>query len=140
MVPEHSSSKNKKAVLLLEDGTFFFGRNSGKTQRISGKSVFLTSMAGHLEAFSHQLYKGQNPTSTYPLAGACSVLRSDLNLASKILSASESNHIQITSLAMNSVCKEPCCWVPVKTFGQCPAKGVTKTMGDEIKNAKNRVY
>lgn len=137
MVQERSSSKNKKSITLPESGTFFIGRISETTQRISNKNVFLQSIAGCLEAFSHQLCKRQNPTSNYPLTGACSVISSDSFLANKTLSTSESNKIQVTSLFMNNMCKEISCWGLAKTFGQCPAKGVIKTIGDEIKNAKN---
>ena len=80
MVPELNSSKkskseNKKAVLILEDGTFFVGKGFGSSKKTSGEVVFSTSMVGYPEALTDPSYKGQVLTLTYPLVlvKACKV-------------------------------------------------------------------
>jgi len=60
LAPKHSTSKNnKKAVLLLEDGTSFIGKGFGATGKISGEVVFSTQMVGYPEALTDPSYNGQ---------------------------------------------------------------------------------
>jgi carbamoyl-phosphate synthase small subunit len=49
------SDKNKKAILLLEDGTSFIGNGFGATGKISGEVVFSTQMVGYPEALTHRI-------------------------------------------------------------------------------------
>ena len=79
MVPELNSSKNKKAILVLEDGTFFGGKGFGSSKKTSGEVVFSTSMVGYPEALTDPSYKGQILTLTYPLVGNYGVPPYDLN-------------------------------------------------------------
>jgi hypothetical protein len=44
LVPEQSSSKNKKAVLLLEDDTFSIGYLFGISVKVSSGGTFSTSI------------------------------------------------------------------------------------------------
>jgi carbamoyl-phosphate synthase small subunit len=69
LVPELNSNKNKKAILILEDGTFFVGKGFGASKKTSGEVVFSTSMVGYPEALTDPSYKGQILTLTYPLVG-----------------------------------------------------------------------
>ncbi len=47
MVTQQSFSKNKKAVLILEDATIFRDHSFGSTENSSNEVVFSTSMVGH---------------------------------------------------------------------------------------------
>lgn len=59
----------KKAKLVLEDGTIFEGSSFGAEKPISGEVVFNTGMVGYPESLTDPSYKGQILTLTYPLVG-----------------------------------------------------------------------
>ena len=58
-----------KAVLLLEDGTYFSGEGFGKCGETAGEIVFNTCMTGYQEISTDPSYNGQIVTMTYPLIG-----------------------------------------------------------------------
>ena len=58
-----------KAVLLLEDGTFFDGKSFGAKGQKCGEVVFNTSMTGYQEILTDPSYNEQIITMTYPLIG-----------------------------------------------------------------------
>lgn len=58
-----------KAVLLLEDGTYFSGEGFGKSGETAGEIVFNTCMTGYQEIATDPSYNGQIVTMTYPLIG-----------------------------------------------------------------------
>lgn len=58
-----------KAVLLLEDGTFFEGSAFGAKGQRCGEVVFNTSMTGYQEIMTDPSYHEQIITMTYPLIG-----------------------------------------------------------------------
>ncbi|MEM4704839.1 MAG: carbamoyl-phosphate synthase domain-containing protein, partial [Candidatus Bathyarchaeia archaeon] len=93
MVPEQTSSKSKKAVLLLEDGALFIGKGFGATGKVSGEVVFSTSMVGYPEALTDPSYKGQILTLTYPLVGNYGVPPYDLKFGLPMYF--ESDRIQV---------------------------------------------
>jgi carbamoyl-phosphate synthase small subunit len=114
LVPELNSSKNKKAVLLLEDGTFFVGKGFGEPKKISGEVVFSTSMVGYPEALTDPSYKGQVLTLTYPLVGNYGVPPYDLNLGLPLYF--ESDRIQVRGLVIHELCHDPYHWASTRTL------------------------
>ncbi len=114
MVPEHSSSKNKKAILVLEDGTLFTGQGFGAARKISGEVVFSTSMVGYPEALTDPSYKGQILTLTYPLVGNYGVPPRDLSFGLPLYF--ESDRIQTSGLIIHELCKEPFHWASTRTL------------------------
>ncbi len=58
-----------KAVLLLEDGTWFEGKAFGARGQRCGEVVFNTSMSGYQEILTDPSYHEQIVTMTYPLIG-----------------------------------------------------------------------
>ena len=114
MVPEHSSSKNKKAILVLEDGTLFHGHGFGAARKISGEVVFSTSMVGYPEALTDPSYKGQILTLTYPLIGNYGVPPYDLNFGLPLYF--ESERIQTSGLIIHELCTEPYHWASTRTL------------------------
>ncbi|MFA5049864.1 MAG: glutamine-hydrolyzing carbamoyl-phosphate synthase small subunit [Candidatus Micrarchaeia archaeon] len=60
---------NKNAVLILSDGSVFFGAGFGAIGFRTGELVFNTSMQGYQEALTDPSYAGQILTLTYPLIG-----------------------------------------------------------------------
>ncbi|MDD5449352.1 MAG: glutamine-hydrolyzing carbamoyl-phosphate synthase small subunit [Candidatus Omnitrophica bacterium] len=58
-----------KAILMLEDGTKFYGTGFGAQTERCGEAVFNTSMTGYQEILTDPSYKGQMVMMTYPLIG-----------------------------------------------------------------------
>jgi carbamoyl-phosphate synthase small subunit len=61
--------QDRKAELLLEDGTSFEGTSFGALGEAFGEVVFNTSITGYQEILTDPSYKGQIVTMTYPLIG-----------------------------------------------------------------------
>lgn len=59
----------KKAIIALEDGTWFRGRAFAGSGEVYGELVFNTSMTGYQEILTDPSYHGQIVTLTYPLIG-----------------------------------------------------------------------
>jgi carbamoyl-phosphate synthase small subunit len=114
LVPELSSSKDKKAILTLEDGTVFIGKGFGATSKISGEVVFSTSMVGYPEALTDPSYKGQILTLTYPLVGNYGVPPYDLSFGLPLYF--ESERIQTSGLIIHELCTEPYHWASTRTL------------------------
>ena len=64
-----SNEIKKRAVLVLEDGTFLNGVGFGAIKKVSGEVVFNTGMVGYVEAITDASYHGQILMQTYPLIG-----------------------------------------------------------------------
>jgi carbamoyl-phosphate synthase small subunit len=114
LVPQNTSGKNKKAVLLLEDGTSFIGKGFGATGKISGEVVFSTQMVGYPEALTDPSYKGQILTFTYPMVGNYGVPRNEMHLGLPLFF--ESDHIQVQGLIIHELCHEPFHWASTRTL------------------------
>lgn len=59
----------KSAILVLEDGTEFYGRAIGASGIVTGEVVFNTSMTGYQEILTDPSYSQQIVTLTYPHIG-----------------------------------------------------------------------
>jgi len=114
LVPKLNSNKNKKAILVFEDGTFFVGKGFGATGKASGEVVFSTSMVGYPEALTDPSYKGQILTLTYPLVGNYGVPPYDLNLGLPLYF--ESDRIQVQGLVIHELCHNPYHWASTRTL------------------------
>jgi carbamoyl-phosphate synthase small subunit len=114
LVPEQYSSKKKRAILVLEDGTLFNGIGFGATRKTMGEVVFSTSMVGYPEALTDPSYKGQILTLTYPLVGNYGVPPNDLSFGLPLYF--ESNHIQTSGLIIYELCTEPYHWASTRTL------------------------
>jgi carbamoyl-phosphate synthase small subunit len=62
-------SKNKKAWLVLADGTIFEGQSFGADGKVTGEVVFSTTMTGFQETLTDPNYIGQILVQTFPLVG-----------------------------------------------------------------------
>lgn len=72
------NENRRKAVLVLEDGTYFEGYGFGSTKEVDGEFVFNTGMVGYPESMTDPSYKGQILTFTYPLIGNYGVPSPDI--------------------------------------------------------------
>jgi carbamoyl-phosphate synthase small subunit len=84
-------SGSPKAVLLLQDGTFFEGKVAGKPGTATGEICFNTGMTGYQEIFTDPSYYGQILVTTHVHIGNYGTRQEEV----------ESNHMQINAL----VCK-----------------------------------
>lgn len=86
------AEQNKQdAVLILEDGSTFYGQSAGKKGTATGEICFNTSMTGYQEVFTDPSYYGQILLTTNAHIGNYGTLLAD----------QESNHVQIEGL----ICK-----------------------------------
>lgn len=61
--------EDKRALLVLEDGTTFEGRSFGYDVSTAGEVVFNTAMTGYPESLTDPSYEGQILVTTYPILG-----------------------------------------------------------------------
>src|SRR5450759_265162 len=62
-------NKERRALLVLEDGSVFEGFAFAGSGETMGEVVFNTGMTGYQEVITDPSYKGQIVTMTYPLIG-----------------------------------------------------------------------
>jgi len=108
--------KTGKAVLVLEDGSTFFGYGFGAARKVSGEIVFSTSMVGYPESLTDPSYKGQILTFTYPLVGNYGVPPYDKEEG--VLKYFESDDIKVTGFAIHELCKNPYHWASTGTLDE----------------------
>src|SRR5512134_4960 len=70
-----------RALLALEDGTFFVGRGFGRRGETTGEVVFNTALCGYQEVLTDPSYHGQIVTMTYPHIGNYGVNEEDAESA-----------------------------------------------------------
>lgn len=101
-------SKQKKAVLALEDGTWFEGLSFGSEGESFGEVVFNTSMTGYQEILTDPSYKGQMVTMTYPLIGNVGVNDVDV----------ESRKPWVHGFIVREYCQHPSSWRMKRTLAE----------------------
>lgn len=62
-------AEDRKAVLVLKDGTYYEGKGFGASAKTEGEVVFNTVTLGYAECMTDPSYKGQILTFSYPLIG-----------------------------------------------------------------------
>jgi len=96
-----------KAILCLEDGTYFIGKSFGKTGECFGEVVFNTAITGYQEIITDPSYKGQIVVMTNPQIGNYGVNSDDTESDSpkvagfvvRDISKIDSNHTSIGTLS-----------------------------------------
>jgi len=73
--------KDRKALLVLEDGSVFDGFAFAGAGETFGEVVFNTGMTGYQEVITDPSYKGQMVTMTYPLVGNTGINDEDMESA-----------------------------------------------------------
>ncbi len=92
MIHMPTSSGAEKAILLLEDGTYFEGKAAGKPGIATGEICFNTGMTGYQEIFTDPSYFGQILVATHVHIGNYGIRSEEV----------ESNHMQINALVCKS--------------------------------------
>ena len=75
-------NKDRKALLVLEDGSVFEGTAFASSGETMGEVVFNTGMTGYQEVITDPSYKDQIVTMTYPLVGNYGINNEDMESAS----------------------------------------------------------
>ncbi len=91
--------EQRKACLVLEDGTVFTGISFGFENSVAGEVVFNTSMTGYPESLTDPSYAGQILVATYPLIGNYGVPKQETE--NGMLKYFESEKIQVTGLIVS---------------------------------------
>lgn len=107
---------HRKAILVLEDGSYFSGYGFGAVKKASGEVVFSTSMVGYPESLTDPSYHGQILMFTYPLVGNYGVPPYDVELG--IPRYFESESIKATGLIVHELCTKPYHWASTKTLDE----------------------
>ena len=68
----------QKALLALEDGSFYYGLSLGAEGETFGELVFNTGMTGYQEVLTDPSYTGQIVVMTYPEIGIYGVNEEDV--------------------------------------------------------------
>jgi len=106
----------KKAVLVLEDGSYFVGQGFGAARKVTGEVVFSTSMVGYPETLTDPSYHGQILTLTYPLIGNYGVPSKETEAG--ILRYFESDGVKVTGFVVHELCDKPYHWASTKTLNE----------------------
>lgn len=120
----------KKAMLVLEDGTFYEGTSFGAAGTTSGEIVFITSMTGYQEMLTDPSFAGQIVVPTYPLIGNYGINNSDF----------ESRKIQVRGFVVREYCPAPSHWQKEKTLDDyLKASGIPGLTGIDTRSLTRHI-
>ena len=80
-------NQRKKAIILLEDGTIFYGKSIGKEGSAFGEVCFNTGMTGYQEIFTDPSYYGQLMVTTNAYIGNYGVKEDEVESDSVIITS-----------------------------------------------------
>ncbi len=95
-----SKGRQDQALLVLEDGTAFWGWSCGAPGEVSGEVCFNTSLVGYLEVLTDPSYAGQIICMTYPQIGNYGVSEDD----------AQRSCIHARGLIVRDMCTTPSSW------------------------------
>ncbi len=98
----------KRAILALEDGSYFIGRSFGAEGETEGELIFNTSMTGYQEILTDPSYRGQIVVMTYPQIGNYGVNHEDV----------ESSDVHVSGFVVKESFEEFSNWRAEKSVGE----------------------
>jgi carbamoyl-phosphate synthase small subunit len=107
-----------EALLLLEDGSIFYGRALGAELKAVGEVVFTTGMVGYCESLTDPSFAGQILCFTYPLIGNYGVPSYDDRDAFGLPRHFESQSIKVKGVVVQEACRSPSHWASRRTLQQ----------------------
>ncbi len=107
--------ENKKATLILEDGSRFEGYSFGADVATTGEVVFNTAMTGYPESLTDPSYSGQILVVTFPLVGNYGV--PDWDMEHGLPKFFESDKVHIQALIISDYAFEHSHWNAKKSLG-----------------------
>jgi carbamoyl-phosphate synthase small subunit len=105
---------NKRASLVLEDGSQYEGISFGYQQSVAGEVVFNTAMTGYPESLTDPSYKGQILVATYPIIGNYGVPQKGEK--DHMLMHYESDRIQISGFVISYYSEDYSHWNAEKSL------------------------
>lgn len=107
MLASTSKGESVPAVLMLEDGTVFYGRGCGAKGSAVGEVCFNTSLEGYFEVLTDPSYAGQIITMTYPQIGNYGI---DLDDAQLSCAPCASSRPALRGMVVRDMCHTPSNW------------------------------
>ena len=100
------------AILLLEDGTVFYGRACGASGTATGEVCFNTSLEGYFEVLTDPSYAGQIVTMTYPQIGNYGIDPADVQSAfpGNAASGRPESAPALCGMVVHDMCRTPSNW------------------------------
>lgn len=108
----------KGSLLLLEDGSIFYGRAFGADVDSIGEVVFNTGMVGYLESMTDPSYAGQILAFTYPLIGNYGVPSYSDRDEYGLPRFFESDSIKVKGIVVQEACQVPSHWASKRTLSK----------------------
>lgn len=109
-----TKGNSRPAILLLEDGTVFYGRACGAVGTATGEVCFNTSLEGYFEVLTDPSYAGQIVTMTYPQIGNYGVNLADAqcdgHLESEVRDSPASRVPALRGMVVRDMCRVPSNW------------------------------
>ena len=112
------SRAKDEALLLLEDGSIFFGQSFGSKTPTVGEVVFNTGMVGYLESITDPSYAGQILCFTYPQLGNYGVPPYEDLDPLGLPRSFESDSIKVKGIVVQEACSSPSHWASRLTLAQ----------------------
>jgi carbamoyl-phosphate synthase small subunit len=110
------SRAKREALLLLEDGSVFFGNSFGSEKSSVGEVVFNTGMVGYCESMTDPSYAGQILCFTYPLIGNYGVPAYSNKDVHGLPRFFESDSIKVKGVIVQEACRFPSHWASRQTL------------------------
>ncbi len=107
MLASTSKGRAVPAVLMLEDGTVFYGRGCGAKGSAVGEVCFNTSLEGYFEVLTDPSYAGQIITMTYPQIGNYGI---DLDDAQLSCAPGAPSRPALRGMVVRDMCYTPSNW------------------------------
>ncbi|MBN1217268.1 MAG: glutamine-hydrolyzing carbamoyl-phosphate synthase small subunit [Candidatus Lokiarchaeota archaeon] len=110
------NKKEKTAILMLQDGTYFEGIGLGAIKKVCGEITFSTIPgSGYIEVLTDSTFKDQILVFTYPLIGNYGVPDKNIDQFG-IPKHFESDSIKLKGIIINEYCKNPSHYEMVMTL------------------------
>lgn len=111
MLANTSKQTAAPAVLMLADGTVFYGRACGARGTATGEVCFNTSVEGYFEVFTDPSYAGQIVTMTYPQIGNYGIDLADTQMSPGMPAEHQGNQQPaLRGLVVHDLCRTPSNW------------------------------
>ena len=110
--------QRKEALLLLDDGSIFFGCGFGSEADAIGEVVFSTGMVGYPESMTDPSYAGQILCFTYPLIGNYGVPLYEDKDEYGLPRFFESDSIKVKGVVVQEACEAPSHWASRRTLAR----------------------
>lgn len=109
MIAKTTKSVSGPAILMLADGTVFYGRACGASGTATGEVCFNTSLEGYFEVLTDPSYAGQIVTMTYPQIGNYGIDPADVQSACRA-EGRAANAPALRGMVVRDMCAVPSNW------------------------------